>query len=309
MQKIVHIPKEILYDLYVNKRLSSLKIAEMLKSVNARTIRKKLKKYGIPRRTLSEALVKKKRVSFSDNLEEKAYLLGLRAGDFWARKKNHSIRVQTSTTHPAQIELLRNSLSKYGDICVYYYKNKQRLDEWFIYVDLDKSFEFLVEKPQKILSWILENDVYFYQFLTAYMDCEGCFKIFKSHQHFVRFTFALKTCDKIILEQIQQKLETLNYFVSMYLEKQKGQSCNGFGKKYNFNFYNLTIYQKKDIIQLIKLLLPLSRHPEKITKMQFIIKHKDSLWYQVSEEWNNIRNKIKKEILKVSQQQASVLNE
>lgn len=294
--KTIFVRREELYDMYVNQKLSSLKIGQKL-GVPHRTIRKKLKKFNIPRRTLSEALVKKKRVSFSGNLAEKAYLLGLRTGDFWARKKNHSIRVQTTTTHPAQIELLRNSLGKYGDVCQYYSKHKMRQDEWFIYVDLDCSFDFLVEKPTVIPSWILENENFFYSFLMAYSDCEGCFKVIKSHNNSVRFVFSLKTGDKIILEQIKKRIEQDGYFVTFYLDQEKGKKGNyGFS---NFNIYNLTIYRKENIFCFIQQILPLSKHPEKIIKMNFILQNKEKSWAQLSPSWNNLRNKIKKEVLKV----------
>ena len=107
--KKVDIPKRVLKDLYLNKKMSSLKIAEKLGNVNARTIRKKLKKFGIPTRSLSEALTRKFKRSFSNDLNEKAYFLGLRAGDFYAKWARKSIRVQTTTTHLAQINLLKNA--------------------------------------------------------------------------------------------------------------------------------------------------------------------------------------------------------
>ena len=154
----VDIPKDILYDLYMNKRLSSLQIANQLKSVSDRTIRKKLKKFGIKTRSISEAGTKKFKAKFSENNIEKAYFLGLRAGDYYAKQKNISVRVQTTSTHKAQVELTRKSFEKYGETKIYLSKNKARSDEWFIYVDLDKSFEFLLKKPKEIHSWILEDE-------------------------------------------------------------------------------------------------------------------------------------------------------
>jgi len=51
---MLSIPKEKLYDLYWNKKLSSVKIAEIFNS-NPRTISKIMERYNIPRRTLSKA--------------------------------------------------------------------------------------------------------------------------------------------------------------------------------------------------------------------------------------------------------------
>ena len=91
--KKVDIPERVLKDLYLNKKMSSLEIAEKLGTVNARTIRKKLKKFGIPTRSLSEALTRKFKKPFSNDLNEKAYFFGLRAGDFYAKWIRKSIRV------------------------------------------------------------------------------------------------------------------------------------------------------------------------------------------------------------------------
>jgi hypothetical protein len=289
-----NIDRDLLYDLYVNQKQSSLKIGGQL-GICHRTLRKIMKRLDIPRRNLSEALRKKRRRNFSGCLRKRAYLLGLRAGDFWARRKNCSIRVQTSTTHLAQIELLCLALGDYGKPCQYLTKNKGRSDEWFIYVDLDSSFDFLVKKPKEVPCWILENDEYFYYFLTAYIDCEGSFKVFKSHERHVRFIFALKTGDKKILEQIEQKLESLGYYVNLYLERTKGTD-SPYGRSNN-DIYNLSIYQKKHIVRFIKNIIGMSIHSEKIRKMQFILDHKDSLWSCVEQPWKRLRNKIKKEII------------
>ena len=142
--------------------MSSLEIAEKLGNINARTIRKKLKKFGIPTRSLSEALTKKLKRPFLNNLNEKAYFLGLRAGDFYAKWIRKSIRVQTTTTHLAQIGLLKNAFKNYGETRVYLMKNKSSEggwsgNEWFAYVDLHPSFQFLLKKPNKIADWILKD--------------------------------------------------------------------------------------------------------------------------------------------------------
>ena len=244
--KKVDIPERVLKDLYLNKKMSSLEIAEKLGTVNARTIRKKLKKFGIPTRSLSEALTRKFKKPFSNDLNEKAYFFGLRAGDFYAKWIRKSIRVQTTTTHLAQIDLLKNAFRNYGETCVYLAKNKSREDEWFVYVDLDSSFRFLLKKPNKISDWILKDKKYFFQFLAAYMDCEGSWKIQKSHQKHIRFMFKIRTGDLKILKQIKKKLEMLNYHPYLYLENEKGTKapCG----RFNQDIFNLTINRKGEIL-------------------------------------------------------------
>lgn len=295
-RKKVDIPKRVLKDLYLNKKMSSLKIAEKLGTVNAKTIRRKLKKFGIPTRSLSEALTRKFKRPFPNDLNEKAYFLGLRAGDFYAKWVRKSIRVQTTTTHLAQINLLKNAFRNYGKTCVCLLKNKSRENEWFVYVDLDPSFSFLVLKPNKIPDWILKNKKYFFQFLAAYMDCEGSWKIQRSHRKHIRFMFKIRTCDLKILRQIKSKLEILRYHPYLYLENRKGTKTS-YGM-YNRDKFDLTVNRKKEIISLVNKLLPLSKHSEKIRKMNFILENKNKEWNEIQKKWTKLRSEIIKELLK-----------
>ena len=292
----VDIPKEVLYDLYWNKNWTTQQIADKYRIKYGRSILKKFKKAGIPSKTVSQATTKKFKADFIGDSKERAYFIGLRAGDFhvkWARK---SIRVQTSTTHTALVELLKDSFKKYGEIRKYYSKNKARQDEWFIYTDLNQSFKFLLKKPEEIPSYILENEDNFYNFLTAYMDCEGNWHFTKSHDIHSRFTFRLRTGDKLILKNIKEKLESMGYKTVFSLDTKKGFKSPY--AQFKRDIYGLVINRKEDISRLIKNLLPLSKHSEKIRKMKFILKNKDKKWYQIEKDWNKLREEIKGEILK-----------
>ncbi len=125
----IKISKETLKELYWNQNLSSTDIAKRFGIKHGRTLTKKLQKAGIKRKTVSEALTKKFKTPFTGDAIEKAFLLGLRTGDFYAKMPKQSVRVQTSSTHPAQVELLRRSLEKYGETKTYYSRNKAREDE------------------------------------------------------------------------------------------------------------------------------------------------------------------------------------
>jgi|SRR3989344_2269011 len=292
----IHIPKEILEDLYWNKNLKPRDIAKKFGIKNERTIRKKMEKYGIKRKSVSEALTKKFKAPFCGDLTEKAFLLGLRTGDFYARKKDRSIRLQTTTTHLAQIELLRSSIKEYGEIRTYFSKNKNRNDEWFIYTDLHESFDFLTNKPQEIPDWILKNDDYFYAFLSAYCDCELNWNFTKSHDKHFRYTFRLRAGDKKVLEQIKQKLDSEGLTTIFSIANKKGDYSSF--AKFNFDIYEITVNKKQDNIHLVKKMLPYSKHPEKINKMNLILNNQKELWSNVEPKLDQIKNQIKKELLK-----------
>ena len=57
--KKIDIPKKVLIDLYWNRNLNTQKIAEKFGIKHGRTILKKLKKHGIPSKTVSQALTRK----------------------------------------------------------------------------------------------------------------------------------------------------------------------------------------------------------------------------------------------------------
>jgi hypothetical protein len=267
--KKIDIPKETLRKLYWKKGLSSTQIAKIYGIKHGRTILKKLVKYNIPTKTVSQALTRKPKLPFSNNLIEKAYLIGLRAGDFYAKRNYLSIRFQTTTTHSAQMELAKRCFKKYGKVCKCIIKSRN-IKELFVYVDLHPSFDFLLPKPKSIPSWILNDNHLFYAFLSAYADCEGNWNITKSHKRY-RFMFRIRSGDRKILVQIKNKLRKNGFNPVFYLEVKSGNvSPYGVHKK---NIYNLTLYRKKEIISLIKKLLPLSKHNEKTRKMKFILKN------------------------------------
>lgn len=294
-QNYIHIPKETLEQLYWKKNLTTSEIAKKFGIKNRRTVHKKLVKHGIKTKTVSQALTKKKKLSFSGSIQEKAYLLGLRTGDFHCKQMRKSIRIQTTSTHSAQIELLRNSVSNYGEIRVYLTKNKKRADEWFIYSDLHSSFDFLLEKPTRIPLWVINNDETFYNFLAAYADCEASFNIIKSHRNSVRFIFRISSQDKEILEQMKNKLKS-EYYPRFYLKVKMGTRM-GFGvtKK---DIYELVLYRKKDVLLFIRKILKLSRHSEKIRKMNLILENKDKKWSEIHGLLLGFRKEIQKELLK-----------
>jgi hypothetical protein len=294
--KKIDVPKDILNELYWNKGMKPREIAKQFGIKNERTIRKKLEKYGIRRKTVSEALTIKFKAPFTGNLAERAYLLGLRTGDFHAKWARKSVRIQTTTTHQAQVDLLARSFKKYGEMRKYLSKNKARGKEWFIYVDLHPSFSFLLNKPEKIPSWIPSNDKYFYNFLAAYTDCELNWNITKSHKNLWRASFRLSTGDMNILEQINARLTTEGLYPLLSLKTKKGTQ-SGFGK-YTVDMYEIVLNRKEDVYFIINRILPFSKHSEKIRQMKLIFESEGKSWEVFEPMLKKLRQEIKKEILK-----------
>jgi len=290
------IDKNLLEKLYLKNKLSCKEISKKLNIKSSEKIRYYLKKYNINRRNKSEISTKYPKINFSGNLNEKSYMLGLRSGDISAEKNHRMVRVRTTTTHVAQVEMFKNTFEKYTHVHVYSAWNKDHL-EWRLYCDLNSSFIFLLDKIKKIPIWILNNKENFYSFLTGYMDCEGSWGIGRNNKNNLRFSFRIRTSDKTILVQLLEKLEKFNYKTNFYIEKSKGSTTNK-GKLHR-DFYCLSLLQRKYVVKIAKKLITLSKHKEKIIKMQLIIgESENKYWDSVRLKVLKLRNEIKKEHIK-----------
>jgi hypothetical protein len=168
-----------------------------------------------------------------------------------------------------------------------------------MYSDLNNSFTFLLDKPNKIPKWIFKNTKFLLAFLAGYADCEATWDIRKSNKNNIRFTFRIRTSDFKILQQLANKLNKENYYATLNLEKEINQLTN-LGK-YNENFWCLAVQRKKDVVRLASKLLNYSRHYEKIRKMKLITKNSDKMhWNEIQELIIQLRKSIKKEHLKSS---------
>ncbi len=287
--------KELLFDLYLTKKLSISKIAKIL-HLSYRTIWKLLKRYEIKTRSISETSTKYPKTSFYGDIKERAYMMGLRASDLNARKRSNLIEVRLATTHKLLIEVFKELFGKYSHVSeTLWYNRKTR--ETIIRVSclLDNSFDFILEKPQEIPQWVLNNTEIFFSFLAGYMDGDGYWTIRKHYKNWVGFRFGIDTMDKEILEQIHKKLLSLGFFSTFHLKAVKGG-----GKKeypYRKDVYIVSLNRKSDVINLVKRLLPLSCHKEKIWKMDLILESMDKNWDDVKDKVSGLKEKIKETCL------------
>ena len=91
--------KEAFEELYIDKKLPMERIAEML-GVAPSLVFHWLHYFNIPIRRF-----KYKKYDFSGDPKEKAYILGLVAGDLYTHKHGRQIAVELTTTHPAMMDL------------------------------------------------------------------------------------------------------------------------------------------------------------------------------------------------------------
>ncbi len=300
------ISKKLLEDLYLKQKLSIPQITKKLGIKSYSTVWLKLLQNSISIRSMSEAKTKYQKFPFSQNLSEKAYLIGLRTGDISANRDWLRVVVTTSTTHPAQIEMMKSAFNKYGRVYVYIHKDKRGIKEFKIQCGLNQTFDFLLTKITKLPKWIMENKNCFFSFLAGYSDCEANWNISKRYTNSFQIDFNLRTNDKDILKHIKSKLvsEGFNPYFRLYIKK--GQRAT-YGI-YTKDLYSLRIGRRQETIRLAKILLPLSKHGEKIDKMKLVIGiNKNTEWDDIENKVLSLRKSIKNIILK--QDNRSVIND
>jgi len=274
--KRVSIKRDRLYDLYFNKRLSLAAISKLY-GCNPVTIFKKMKKYELSRRTSWETNEKHPKYNFSGNLDEKAYLLGFRAGDLGVRKTSEitgTIHVACSSTKLAQVQLIENLFKKYGPVWISK-PNKRGVQS----VDtlINSSFSFLLLKEDKISSWILKNKKYFVAYLAGYTDAEGSIGIYDN-----RAKFRIGSYDIGILREITKTLTNQGIKAILKLERKKET------RKLNGDFWRITINEKNSLTSLFQLIRLHLKHSDRIKAMERAIKN-------IEERNKKILSRFKKE--------------
>lgn len=253
----------VLNRLYNDKKFSQSKIAKLF-DVQRETVNRWLKRVGIPLLksgdAVSRSLLKHRKVPFSNNPLEKAYLIGLRCGDISAQKHGRCIRASVSSTHPAMLKLFKSLFKNYGVVKLYpkYDKRKQRY-LWSVYCDLNPSFDFLLSKNENIPEWIVKDDGLFFAFLSGYFDAEGCLSLcYDNNTKSRSFQWVLQSCDKKILDEIVYRLNIIGFNLCNRLIKKADF------KSYNKDFWGIKICSRSRIFNLVSRMR--MKHEEKIMK-------------------------------------------
>ena len=117
--------------------------------MSRRLVRETLLRLGPLRTSRNER--KSWRGAFSGDEKERAYLMGLRAGDVNAFRQSQSVVVaRVSTTHQAMIEPFQQTFTPCEQCVLEPRKVFLTGYDWQIRIQLDNSFEFLIEEPLRI---------------------------------------------------------------------------------------------------------------------------------------------------------------
>lgn len=248
------ITKEKLEKLYLVEEVSTRDIAEKLDTGRS-TVYRKLKKFDIPTRDISEAHIKYDRKDFSGNSEERNYLLGFCIGDLRARKigdKSKTIKVDCGSTDRSQISLFRHLFEEYGRVW-----EGGPYDDGSIHVEafLNESFDFLLDARENLE--IPEDRHDFLAFLTGFIDAEGSFFVTSG-----KARFALGNYDEEILQDLKSRLENLGVQTTKIYTNDERYGIEG---KYERNdSYKLFQINRKDsLLKIIELIVDYTKHEGK----------------------------------------------
>lgn len=278
----INIPKKELKKLYLEKKMSSSDIAKRFKC-SPPLIRDRLREYKIPIRSIQEALslsnkAKYPQYDFSGNLEEKAYLTGFAKGDLHVKTRTENsptIFINVGSTKPDLIRIVEQSFSSYGHI----WKSKpDKQSVVYIHSSLNSTFNFLLDKRDRIESWIMKNVDYFTAFLAGYTDAEGTFCLCSGNA-----VFSIRSQDKNILHQIRSKLIDISILLRPpQIVRRKGTKDIR-GTISNEDIWAIFMHRKDALLKLIDLLKPYLKHADKRKRMGIV--KENILWR--NKKYNN----------------------
>lgn len=270
LRKPGNIPPKILNqalnNLYLQKRMSSRKIAKMYKCSYS-YIDSRIKLLNIPRRNLSAAHITTKRNDFSGNKREKAYLIGFRTGDLRVRKmykNSETILVDCGSTKPNQITLIKSLFQGYGRVWMSKPKNNKKIQ---IECSLNNSFAFLIKRYHRFPKWALQKKDFAYSIVAGFIDAEGSFYISRRQN---TAAFSVGNYDKDILVQIKDWLNDLNFNSRLFKGVRKGYTGKD-GYAHTEDYWILSIVKKIDLSKFTKEILPFLKHKDRIRCAQKVL--------------------------------------
>jgi len=104
---------------------------------------------------------------------EKTYLKYFAAGDLHTYRHGTKVRVEGSSTHPAQLELLRDLFGGYAKPIFVPLLTPDGHYALRATYDLSSSFDFLLTKVKRMERSELRDDALFYSALSGFSDAEG----------------------------------------------------------------------------------------------------------------------------------------
>ncbi|MGH9919203.1 MAG: LAGLIDADG family homing endonuclease [Nitrososphaerales archaeon] len=269
-------------------------------SIDPVTVFNHLHKRGLQLRDKVEAQIKAvtkyKRSPFTGDMKEIAYLVGLTVGDLYVQRHGRAIRVRVATTHPRMASLFRDLFSSYGHPHEYPRGDPVTGYEWSLDCDMDKSFEFLLDREVYVETAFQDAEL-FLAFLAGFFDAEGSLYFHKKREHGA-FELTFSNTKEALLSRICGRLWDLGYHASISRKRQNPEKALDRGIKNSSDWiWCLALWRHKDVVRLLGA-MPI-RHPEKLEKRSIALKleyrSKTEDRERIVAEWDSLRKRIKEE--------------
>jgi len=238
--------------LYIDEHLSLNAVAAAL-GCSQGVVRRRLIAAGIERRQ-DGGVARYIRRDFSGDLNEKAYLIGLRIGDLHvALEGRRSIVVKCTSTRREQVDLFRLVFEPYGhvytDEATLSMRERQSIG---MQVALNLTFEFLLAKHDQVPEWILASDEPFFAFLGGYVDAEGYFRTyFHPKQSKPLGRLEIRSYDAGLLTQLGEALNARGILCPPAQMCVPAGYTNSYDVRSNRDLWRLGVQRRKSLHQLI----------------------------------------------------------
>ncbi len=235
---------------------------ESLKQIAGRevgpvTVFNHLRKRGLKLRDKVEAQIsavkKFQKHSFDGGAFEKGYFLGLARGDLNVKRHGRAVRIRTSSTHPAMIDLVTSILAPYGPVRVRPRLSRLVGYEWSVEAELDFSFKFLLDEAGKVPGENCELE-FVRGYLAVLFDAEGSVWLRGDRTFEPRMSFTNK--DFQLLSWVQNRLSEFGFHSHL-------------GKPNIEGVRQLQSWRVKEVGLVSKLLR--IKHPEKKAKFRLLL--------------------------------------
>jgi hypothetical protein len=226
--------------------------------VAAATVARHLRSWGVAMRTHAEALQPVGRVPCPKSRELRAYLLGFAWGDLAVQPpqgRGITVGITSSTTHEAQVDLIRSAFEPFGKVYVFTCGSVRSLR-----VSLDSSFRFLLAKyGGAVPPWVAGPTVEA-AFAAGYIDAEGSFGVYDG-----RARFKLDSCDHEVHSWLHAWLDRVGVpFVGRVVER-CGERPNGL--RLNRDLHRINVNDALGLARLVATIDPFARHERRRATM------------------------------------------
>jgi hypothetical protein len=297
--------REFLDYLHNSKGMSLTDIAKLIGNKTSGYTSWVCRQLGVPRRPFEEARLKGirekrrkyERKPFDGTDEDRAYLLGLRHGDLTVSVPwKGAVRVSTSTTHPAMVQLFRSIFEPYGHVYQYpRYKKDTKTYEWNVQTILDESFSFLLKNFSEVKVWVTESDARVIAYLSGFLDAESSILVTRNTKGGIVIFVDYYNENKAILGWIIEKAQGMGLGTSIRINKPMGRGTTGFRLDHNHDYWQMSIFSTygiQDFVRRLRL-----RHPEKLARRDLALSVDPKSKYQeIHDKVLSLRMQIKADV-------------